>query len=62
MIEGEGCHLVLVVAVLGRSAGRIVAKMGKEGGRIDQRATGIDGSQINCNPSATNNCAAELDR
>lgn len=31
MIEGEGCHLVFVVAVLGRSAGRIVAKMGRGG-------------------------------
>lgn len=32
MIEDEGCHLILVDAVLGRSAGRIVAKM-RKGGR-----------------------------
>ena len=32
MIEGQGCHLVLVVVVLGRSAGSSVAKMGKGGG------------------------------
>lgn len=34
MIEGQGCHLVLVVVVLGRSAGRSVAKMGKGGGGL----------------------------
>ena len=59
MIEGQGCHLALVVAVLGRSAGRIVAKMGKRGGGLTNEPPE---SQTLCNPSATDNNAAEFYR